>query len=48
MRLMRRVCHDRKILTREVGIAKWEDAERKTCCIHGDFEEAEKTLEGCT
>ena len=38
-------CHDRRILTTEVGIAKWEDAEGKVCCIHNDVEEAEKTLE---
>ena len=38
-------CHDRRILSREVGVAKWEDAEGKVCCIHSDVEEAEKTLE---
>lgn len=38
-------CHDRRILTREVGIATWENAEGKVCCIHSDVEETEKTLE---
>ena len=38
-------CHDRRVLTREVGIAKWEDADGKVCCIHSDVEEVEKTLE---
>lgn len=38
-------CHDRQILTGEVDIATWENAEGKICCIHSDVEETEKTLE---
>lgn len=38
-------CHDRRILTGEVGIARWENAEGKVCCIHSDVEGTEKTLE---
>lgn len=38
-------CHDRRILTGEVGIATWENEEGKVCCIHSDVEETEKTIE---
>ena len=38
-------CHDRRILTGEVGIATWENEEGKVCCIHSDVDETEKTLE---
>ena len=37
-------CHDRRILTGEVGIATWENAEGRVCCIHSDVDETEKTL----
>ena len=38
-------CHDRRILTGEVGIATWENDEGKVCCIHSDVDGTEKTLE---
>lgn len=38
-------CHDRRILTGEVAIATWEDAEGKVCCVHRDVSEAKETLE---
>ena len=38
-------CHDRRILTGEVGIATWKNADGKVCCIHSDVGETEKTLE---
>lgn len=38
-------CHDRRILTGEVGIATWKGARGEVCCIHGDVGETEKTLE---
>lgn len=38
-------CHDRRILTGEVGIAMWENAEGKACCIHSDVEGTKRTLE---
>lgn len=38
-------CHDRRILTGEVGIAEWENDEGKRCCIHVDREQAEETIE---
>lgn len=38
-------CHDRKILTGESQIAAWKNDEGRTCCIHVDKEETERTIE---
>lgn len=37
-------CHDRRLLTGEEGIAEWQDAEGRSCCIHTDKQQAEATL----
>lgn len=37
-------CHDRRLLTGEEGIAEWQDAEGRFCCIHTDKKQAEATL----
>ncbi|KAL2071902.1 hypothetical protein VTL71DRAFT_13137 [Oculimacula yallundae] len=38
-------CHDRRILRKEKDIGTWEDEAGRTCCIHANREEAQKTIE---
>ncbi|KAH7118602.1 beta-lactamase-like protein [Dactylonectria estremocensis] len=38
-------CHDGRLLTGEMSIAQWTDAEGRVCCIHMDRKQATETLE---
>lgn len=38
------ICHDRRLLTRELAIAEWKSDHGVTCCIHTDRSKAEQTL----
>lgn len=38
-------CHDRRLLTGEKQIGEWTDDIGRTCCIHVNRKEAEKTIE---
>lgn len=37
-------CHDRSLLTGDLDIAEWTDADGRSCCIHADKEAAKQTL----
>ncbi|KAF4470598.1 3-hydroxyisobutyrate dehydrogenase [Fusarium albosuccineum] len=38
-------CHDSRLLTGEMSIAEWTDAEGRACCIHMDQKQAAETVE---
>ncbi|KAH7133870.1 hypothetical protein EDB81DRAFT_659472 [Dactylonectria macrodidyma] len=38
-------CHDIRLLTGEMSVAEWTDAEGRMCCIHMDKKQATETLE---
>lgn len=38
-------CHDRRLLTGEMVIGEWNDAQGHVCCIHANRKQAEETIE---
>lgn len=38
-------CHDRRLMSKELGIATWDGADGQTCCIHVDKALAEETID---